>query len=133
MREVRPTDDEWTRRYEELTRFASEHHHTYPARDSELGKWVAHQRRRRQRLSAERQVMLEAVVGWGWTRSDAAWTRRFQELMEFSEEHGHASPPQSTALGKWVAQQRTYRNKGTLPPDRVRELESIPHWVWTGR
>ena len=73
--------------------------------------------------------------------NDARWKRRFEELKEYKEVHGHCNVPQSTDLGKWVKMQREnkheadMKNSGTVPArkkpkpclsqERIDKLESI--------
>ena len=36
-------------------------------------------------------------------------------------------------IGYWANDQRKYKNKGTLAPERVAALEAVPGWVWAVR
>lgn len=54
------------------------------------------------------------------------WNARFRELENYKAEHGNCSVPQKLGtLGGWVNSQRTARNSGTLPEERVRKLDEI--------
>lgn len=57
-------------------------------------------------------------------------------LHAYVARHGHASPPADYRteggyqLGSWVTRLRTARRQGVLRPDRVREVEAMPGWLW---
>ena len=57
------------------------------------------------------------------------WGRRYNQLIEFKEVHGHCNVPQRYApnveLGRWVKDQRTFKTKGKLSEDRIELLEAI--------
>jgi hypothetical protein len=63
----------------------------------------------------------------------AAWWERFADLKRFAGQHGHARPTAVTdpRLATWVTRQRGMR--AFLSDDRIRALEQLPGWVWSGR
>jgi superfamily II DNA or RNA helicase len=76
------------------------------------------------------QWMLHALDSTG-----AAWWERFRALERFAGRHGHARPAQDTDphLAVWVTRQRAMWRDGLLDEDRIRALERLPGWVWSGR
>jgi hypothetical protein len=65
------------------------------------------------------------------------WDKRYQELVEFRNQHGHcevpASFPGNPALGFWVANQRQLKKKGTLSEPRFHLLDQLGfRWVMRG-
>jgi hypothetical protein len=65
------------------------------------------------------------------TRVDlkSLWGRRYGQLVEFKEAHGHCNVPQRYAanveLGRWVKDQRTFKVKGKISQERIELLEEI--------
>ena len=113
----------WKRRYEQLLEYKQEHGHSHvPANCREypgLGVWVRNQRREHRKLldeepstlSQERLDALESL-GFKWYTPHArAWEARFQELVAFKKQHGHAHVPEvyhdNPPLGQWCMNQRT--------------------------
>jgi superfamily II DNA or RNA helicase len=74
--------------------------------------------------------MLRALDNTG-----AAWWERFRDLERFAARNGHARPTLDTdkQLGLWVIRQRAMWRDGFLDEDRIRALERLPGWVWSGR
>ena len=106
-----------------------------------LGLWVVVQRtiHKKGKLSAERQKMLEGLLGWTWDPFALAWTEGLQRLQKFIEREGHTVVPTSYftedgfRLGCWVGAQRTAYKKGKLSLERQRSLEQLPGWKWAMR
>jgi len=102
-----------------------------------LGRWVGHQRSRKDSMSAERRQRLESLAGWGWDLLAADWEEGFGHLVAYVADEGHARVPQShrTAdgyrLGQWVGNQRS--TKDTLSADRRERLDAVKGWVWNAR
>ena len=79
---------------------------------------------------------LESLPGWTWRGPDERWRQGFAALRAYYLRYGSARPPQKTvidgfALGPWVHDCRRDYQLGTLSPDRVAELESLPTWAWS--
>ena len=64
------------------------------------------------------------------------WEIRFQELVDYKQEHGNCLVPQSweenQPLAKWVSRQRTTKKKGQLDDDKIKRLEELG-FVWDPR
>ncbi|KAL9178962.1 hypothetical protein ACHAXT_011935 [Thalassiosira profunda] len=65
-------------------------------------------------------------------KSDVKWNMRFQELVDFKEEHGHIEVPKkfvyqhaNPPLGMWCSRMRTAKKKGTLSAEREALLQEI--------
>ena len=62
------------------------------------------------------------------------WERKFAELVEFQEKHGHTCVPvrwrRNVSLGRWVAHQRELDRLGELRPDRKARLLKLGRgWI----
>jgi hypothetical protein len=57
------------------------------------------------------------------------WERRFQELVEFKEMHGHCNVPilwpENPKLGRWVDNQRKFFRDGKLSKEREQRLRKL--------
>ncbi|MDP1653347.1 MAG: Helicase associated domain protein [Rhodocyclaceae bacterium] len=99
-----------------------------------LGGWVANQRSRVDRLSAQRKDQLEGLPGWVWNAVAYLWNEGFYRLNEFADRMNHCRVVQGykTAdgyrLGQWVAVQR--RSFDSLAPEYKARLEALPGWSW---
>lgn len=67
-------------------------------------------------------------------RAGAAWWARLGDLQRFAERNGHAHPIFRTdpKLATWVTNQRVMYRDGALDDERIRALEALPRWVWSG-
>ena len=90
---------------------------------------------RRGSLTPERIAQLDALgMRWG-SKSDLAWEKGYAEAAAYYKEHGAADAPVTyvTAdgykLGKWLSRCRVKYAKGTLPLEKIQQLERI-HMVW---
>jgi len=134
-------DDNWTRHYEGLKKFAKRAGHArapqrYVADGLKLGQWVAVQRANRDEMSAERKALLEALPGWSWNPFNDRWEQAYAALVKFTEREGNARVPNShiedgLRLGKWVTHQRSKRDE--LSSEQRKRLESLPGWNWDAR
>ena len=136
----------WNIRCSDLIEYKRKHGNTnvpLSYSDTKLAIWVRNQRHqfrhllngRRSTLTRERYEKLRAINFDFGTPIREAWGRRYQELVDFKESHGHCNVPElwdeNPALGRWVALQRVcYRNlqaetKPDLTLDRVEALEDI--------
>lgn len=106
-----------------------------------LGDWVRSQRAQYhgRHMNQARVAALEALPGWTWGVRDDAWDRGLGELLRFVERTGSAAgvtarveTEEGYLLGRWVRRARFRFTQGTLRPDRVRDLESVPGWEWKG-
>jgi len=91
------------------------------------------------RLSADRIAELESIPGWSWNPRGDKWLRGKRAVLDYVTENGHANVPQNYEApdgyltGHWVYNRRADYAAGILTPDRIKELESIPGWVWRVR
>lgn len=138
-------DPRWERSFCLLERFVDEVGHARPAGDCRyeghsLGRWVIHQRQRwaRGKLSPEKVERLQQLPGWVFSCYEAAWVDNHHQLAQFVSVHGSPSVPldfraaNGKSLGAWIVNQRTRYSQGKLPEHRVRLLEALPGWAWTG-
>ena len=137
-------DERWEDGVEHLRAFSRKFGHSdVRGRDRtpdgyELGNWVIHQRMYRDQLPPERARALEAVPGWGWTRSDAYQERMLAEVARYLAEHGPGPVPvdyrpghdPGFPVGRWVERQVHDYNGGRMAPELAARLEAIPGFVW---
>jgi len=82
-----------------------------------LGKWVNTQRQEYRRYVENKpsQITPERIhrlndIGFIWDAFEVAWMHRYQELIQYKNDHGDCLVPQGYALnptlGKWVSDQR---------------------------
>jgi superfamily II DNA or RNA helicase len=124
-----------------LQSFATSFGHTqvplsHKENDVDLGRWVAGIRKRRDELSDDERVRVEAAPHWTWDPSDASFDRPFGRLEAYVQKYGHARVPQKyqddgVNLGVWVAGLRQRRER--LSEGHKARLESLPGWSWDGR
>ena len=104
-----------------------------------LGLWVAYQRRNRGRLDQDKVRRLESLPGWVWDPSEGYWLDGINALRAFISQYHHADVVQKYVdkngfrLGSFVSHAREARRAGNLPDERVSDLESIPGWQWDPR
>lgn len=160
-RKMAMAEPEWNDMFFRLSLFRAKHKHVNVAKndDEALFLWCCNQRRgnaalnrikdgesgsnttsRRtvnsgpNALTPERKLVLESI-GFIWTITqpdlEDRWEKRFQELVVYKAQHGHANVPQNCPLGKWVKAQREQRNeseraKAGIRPPRVKPKPCIP-------
>ena len=105
-----------------------------------LGQWVSNQRLKTEKtLLPVRRSRLESLIGWSWNPHSDQWVTGFHHLQRYVVEHGHSRPPSSFItfdgykLGNWVVNLRARRKKNRLTDDKVKALEEMPGWKWSGR
>jgi len=133
-----PFTDRWEKAYGVLVKFTDrEGHARVPNEHREdgvyLGKWVKHQRTKRDKLTNDQRKRLEALPGWSWDARTDMWHRKFALLQQFQKREGHALAPQGYVedgvnLGSWVLTQRN--TEKTMSAERRALLESVPGWTW---
>jgi superfamily II DNA or RNA helicase len=108
------------------------------ANNFKLGNWVGNRRQsyKRNELSENRVLQLEALPSWTWNPRDYDFLVGIKHLKGFVTEFGHSRVPISHVttdhykLGFWVSNRRADHRKGTLTPDKVAELTQFPEWYW---
>lgn len=90
-------DQRWNQKYEELTKFYHQHGHSLVpnVRDSPLGIWVHGQRGqyalytkgKPSGMTQERIARLQQG-DFCWDARDALWQERYQQLLEYRDNHG---------------------------------------------
>ena len=131
---VRSTTDNWNEKYGKLLAFVEESGHARPPQSHPvLGTWTNNQRNayNNKQLSKERTLRLEQLQGWVWDPMESKWQEKYQKLIEFTEENGHARPPIThPILGSWTSVQRNVYSEGKLSKERTSLLEGLQGWVW---
>ena len=141
------TYTKWQRRYFELLTFKQKHGHCHISRsdgqNKQLVSWLDKQRYEYKQKTAgkpssmtpERIAKLQ-TLGFDWAHgNDARWQRRYSELLQFKQQHGHCNVPKDYApnkqLGAWVHRQRynyMKRNEGKeslISPEHIALLKKI--------
>ena len=121
----------WDQRYGELKRYKERFGHcNVPRRwkeNSQLGKWVEHQRsfENRGELSSERRERLDAL-GFVWDPFAFAWETMFVELKRYWDQHGDCKVPKrwpaNPQLATWVGVQRL---GGRISEGRKAQLDKL--------
>ncbi len=101
-----------------------------------LGAWVSNRRTEHTagRLSPARFAELNAL-GMVWDSLDAGYRIGVDHLRDYAAREGHTRVPHGYAtddgflLRNWVANRRSERRAGTLPPAKVAELDALG-MVW---
>ena len=117
----------WDARFRELVVFIEEHGHAMvPLSGTELGSWVGTQRRLRKqgKLLEHRRQKLE-LIGFVWNVLDQKWNDKYNALLRFQKDNGHARVPHSHPLSSWVQSQRMQHKKGKLPEWRYAKLQQM--------
>jgi len=125
-------DAAWDRHYSALRKFHARYGHcNIPNNrhdpDPVLGQWISIQRRAHKngKLRTARVRALERL-GIQWTPLDAAWEKKFQELVEFKTREGHCNVPSKfKRLGNWLVNQRQLKRRGKLAAQRIKRLNEI--------
>ena len=103
-----------------------------------LGNWVIQQRHdyRKGELTRARIELLNQVPGWSWDPDKESWDAGFARLQQYVVEHGNSAVPTAFVdadgfrLGRWVHSRRHEHLKRKSDPDRDRQLEELPGWMW---
>lgn len=150
-----PTNKTWEESFELLLEFRQEHGHTNVPKPNKsmsgdehsLSVWADRQRmyyhtcfleKKVSCLTKKRVKQLESIgFDWGTHRvsQTQAWSRRFNELQHYRQQHGHCNVPtvypENKALGRWVSEQRANFQKqkkglkSSMTAKRQLALESI--------
>jgi hypothetical protein len=126
--------ERWEAQYAALAAYRRAHGHCrvpLATRDNRgLAHWVSMQRhaRRAGTLSAERVRKLDKLhfVWDGWAEQ---WEGMFAALVKYRKSHGNCDVPRGwwrdPKLADWVARQRKFARRGTLPCDRKKRLAAL--------
>jgi superfamily II DNA or RNA helicase len=129
-------DTMWNRMFAALQNYKVEHGNCEVPQDWRqnlgLGTWVARQRslRRIGKLSPERKAKLEGVgFAWEFADADTLWDKMFETLLDYKRKYGNSNVPdkwpENRKLSGWVGNQRQFKKRGVLTPDRIKRLEEI--------
>ena len=95
-----------------------------------LGIWVDKQRvlRKKCKLEPERERLL-TELGLVWEPLEEAWEKRFLQLKEYQEVHGHCDVhlqyKPNPSMVSWVYIQRRSKAKGKMDPNRQQRLAEL--------
>ena len=134
---IRVRDLRWSRRYEQVCAFKKKHGSLNLApvlgAGSPLHKWLQRQRHNDKAkclTAGHRRLLLKIGFnfdGRQWTQD--RWLKRYTKLAAFKKRFGHCDIPmhwpEDRGLAHWVSNQRSFRKKGCLSPDRIDRLEKL--------
>lgn len=129
-----PIEAAWEEKFSQLKRFKDMNQHLdVPANDPEyisLRGWVSSQRTyyRENRIPDDRIKKLEDL-GFVWDVNNASWNKKYEELKNFKNMHGHCNVLQKNNLGVWASVQRMYYKKNQLSSDRIEKLNALG-FIW---
>ena len=130
------TKRDWETRFKELVQYKAKHGDCdVPAKQGQLGRWVANHRAtyKKGKLPQDR---INRLVGidFEWTPPigrKGDWETRFNELVQYKAKHGDCNVPlRQGQLGRWVNKQRFNYKKGELSQGRIHRLDGIG-FDWT--
>jgi hypothetical protein len=129
-------NEKWEKGFAALTKFKAREGHCRVTRfyiegTYKLGPWASTQRYKRETMSAEHRMRLDAI-GFLWNWRDYLWENGFAALKAFKAREGHCRVPslhieQKFKLGQWVSTQR--RRKDIMTAERRTRLNKIG-FVW---
>lgn len=97
-------------------------------RDAKLFRWVQWNKSNKANLTEDQLKKLEEL-GVNWYREAYAklWDKRFEELKDFKNRHGHLNVKKSDGikLYAWVLAQRNAVKKGIISTDKLKKLTDI--------
>lgn len=143
-----PTKD-WETGFQHLEEYVATNGHArvpegYESPDGfRLAMWVADVRRGKKAgrstlsLTPQRRKMLEKIPRWSWECRTDDWEEMFKTLKEYCKKHKTSQVPiryvhdDGKNLGHWVSRQRCYLRDSSSYPDRKKQMESLPGWVWS--
>jgi hypothetical protein len=90
------------------------------------------------KFSDEKIQRFNKFHDWKWAGQilDDNFREGIKGVKEYNKEHKHSKVPYRYVtktgfrLGSWVSSQRNRKQRGTLPKENIKELESIPGWLW---
>ena len=133
-------DDDWELSYQRLVEFQNTHGHINIPENFRLknryalGKFAKSQKINKDKLGAEKIAKLERLIGWKWVIKDD-WDFAFQALKRYVMTYENLSPKRTFKLANgerllyWIQDQQA--NRHNLSEDRIKDLESIPNWIWS--
>jgi superfamily II DNA or RNA helicase len=131
-------DETWRRGIAAVHAFREANGHLYVTTKYEtpdgfrLGGWLVDKRAKHRlgKLGPERVAELDAL-GMVWEPHEAAWERGLAAAREYHAVHRHLDVPQAFrtrdgfALANWMTNQRSFRSRGSLSPERIADLDAL--------
>ena len=105
------------------------------ADEKRAGNWQSNMRQnyKKQKLTAERILLLNSTEGWGWD-GDNFEANLEQWIVEFSKKRKNPSKtsndPDEKRAGKWQSHMRQNYKKQKLTAERIAKLEATEGWEW---
>jgi predicted helicase len=102
----------WDKMYAELVAYKEAHGHcNVPQQSGSLGSWCANQRTRKERLTQDQIIQLDAI-DFCWDPFATAWEKNYAALVAYKEANGHCNAKRSDRpTGDWCIAQRVKKAK----------------------
>lgn len=133
-----PLDHNWEAKFALLKQYVQEFGSSrVPANTTykgvRLGAWLAQLRGKREKLDNLKIENLESLPDWTWSPLEGDWEDNFKSLERWIVNNPDCSVTSSLIfegkrLGEWQLRQK--KNRGSLDPNRISRLESLPNWTW---
>lgn len=127
-------EEAWLENFHQLVEFGKQKGHlrvpTQWPENPKLGQWVSKQRQLRKlgRLDATKEEKLLSI-GFVWDSGIDLWFDRYNQLIEFKNQHGHCNVPsnfsENRQLWTWVNNQRTKGKMKKLTAEQVNLLNDL--------
>ena len=138
-----PLEDDWDFCYQALKEFViQQDNYTVPkklklANGVLLFSWLSNQKNRYKlgKITEDRIKMLESLPKWTWNFFETQWQNTFDDVSTYVKQHNKFPPNKFVGksgkqLAEWIGSQRSNYRDGTIKPEAVKLLESIPGWSW---
>ncbi|QXC46684.1 MULTISPECIES: DEAD/DEAH box helicase [Rhodococcus erythropolis group] len=137
-----PLADQWSAGLDVLRAYVAENGTSIVASgtlidDINLNDWITKRRKefRDQVLAPDRIAELAGLPGWTWDPLADQWSAGLDVLRAYVADNGTSIVASGTMidgvnLSGWVQNRRRNFREGTLPADRIAELEALPGWTW---
>jgi CRISPR/Cas system CMR subunit Cmr6 (Cas7 group RAMP superfamily) len=134
MREIK-NKHSWDEQLAALREYVAAHNELPKQSHERLGSWISNQRTNKNKLTADKQAVLEAIPGWVWKTHEVtnmySWDEQLATLREYVATNNKLPKTTHERLGAWISTQR--HNKNKLTADKQAALEAVPGWVWKRR
>ncbi len=126
---------EWKKNLKELKEHKAkyEDYSLLKSRNRQLFNWINGQlkKHRRGNLSADKFNILKSMGLFDYLFKDEVWEKKYNQLAEFKNEHGHFKIPRIGAnrelclLRSWFDRQRQEHKEGTLTEEKWNKLKAL--------
>ena len=136
-------DEKWQKILELVKTFVGKNekipsNHSKDKEEKRLGGWCSKQKQSRKngKMTSERIKALKSIPGWEWKKDlDLIWQETLEKVKAFVKKNNkipyvNSKDKEEKRLGSWCSNQKTAKKKVKITPERNKQLESIPGWLW---